>query len=182
MDLARALVASGETSDAVREYEEVVALEPNNAEALVALAKLYSRSGGSRRTASLLERAAELRPEDAAWQIRMGRAREEAGDLASAAETYSALLERAPENDVARGLLAELLFLQGKQDVRWTSCARGSSAILRPTFSSPAWRASSSARARSRRRRQNSKTKRTHLTGWTQSFLESGFHRDSKLW
>ena len=72
--------------------------------------------GSSERTAPLLRRAAELRPDDAAWQTQMGRALEEAGDLAGAAETYRNVLERGPENDVTRGLLAENLFRQGKED------------------------------------------------------------------
>jgi len=71
IDLGRSLAALRRTREAIREYEAAVSLDPGNADTVLALAGLYAKAGDNVESRALLERAAMLRPGDAALAQRL---------------------------------------------------------------------------------------------------------------
>jgi Flp pilus assembly protein TadD len=70
-DLGKSLAASRRIREAIREYEAALSLDPGNADTVQVLAGLYARAGDHAESRALLERAAMLRPGDAALAQRL---------------------------------------------------------------------------------------------------------------
>lgn len=103
-------------SAAERAFEKALEAEPDNEDALVGLAAVYSDRGEPARAADLLKRAAEKTPTAAAL-IRLATAYEEMKDFALAAETLRKALEMNPPDPGAlREKRAEYLINAGQYE------------------------------------------------------------------
>lgn len=106
---AASLAAStGNDELAQRWYAEAVERDPNNPEVLVPAAEFAAAEGDTARAAELLERAVRLKPADVELRLQFAEALESAGRDGDAVAEYRAILEREPENDLARERLTQL--------------------------------------------------------------------------
>lgn len=115
-DAARALDHMGRTGDAVREYENILAVSPNDATALKELGGVLGRAKNYGRAVPLLQKAAEAEPGDLYLRQDLAFAQEQTGDRAGATANYRLILSRAPGSVIARSRLAEILVGQGNTD------------------------------------------------------------------
>lgn len=115
-DLARALDLMGRPTEAMREYQDVLATSPGDATALKELGSLLSRTRNYAQAVPVLQRAAEAEPGDLYLRQDLAFAQEQGGDLAGAAANYRLILVRAPGSVIARTHLAEILVNQGDAD------------------------------------------------------------------
>jgi predicted TPR repeat methyltransferase len=102
---------AGRLRQAEEGYRALLAQSPEDAEALHMLGVLAEQVGQSGDAAALLERAAKLRPADAAIQFNLGHAYQRGGKIDSAVEAFSRSLELEPgridtQIDLALSLLS----------------------------------------------------------------------------
>jgi predicted Zn-dependent protease len=114
LDLAKALDASGQSGPAAQRYQEVLALEPGQQEALEYLGSLYTRREEHQEAARVFRELSTRRPNDVLVTQYLGQALERSGDLEGAVEAYQRVLSRMPQAAVTRGTLAEALYKQGR--------------------------------------------------------------------
>ena len=131
---ARALLRAERLEEAVTAYEGALALRPRDHGLLRELADLHARRGQSDRALAVASQAA-AGTNDLVVQQQLGRAQEASGDLDGAVVTYRGVLARMPQANLTRGLLAEVLYKQGKHDealavFREGLQANGSAALL----------------------------------------------------
>jgi predicted Zn-dependent protease len=112
---AQALETAGQSEAAVAEFEGLLAARPDSGITQEGLGRLYYRRGDYARALPLLEKTAAQTRDPVVIQ-QLAYALEKAGDRDRAAEAYRSVLAAEPGADVARGLLAENLFTQGKKD------------------------------------------------------------------
>lgn len=110
---ARALNRAERLEEAASAYEGALALRPGDQGLARELADVYARRGQTDRALALASQAAS-RTNDLVVQQQFARAQEAAGDMDGAADTYRGILARMPQAHLSRGLLAEVLFKQGK--------------------------------------------------------------------
>lgn len=115
MQYARTLDLAGRPEDAVREYEAVLAREPDSPTAREELGRLLYRSGNYAEAAPHLEQAVANRPEHPVLRQELAYALDQGGRREEAAAAYREVLVRAPDAVIARSLLAENLFGRGEQ-------------------------------------------------------------------
>jgi Flp pilus assembly protein TadD len=106
---------AGQIEAAVTEFQGTLAAQPDNAMSEEGLGRLYARRGDYANALPFLEKTA-ARTRDPVVMQQLGYALEKSGDRDHAVEAYRSVLAQEPRADVARGLLAENLFAQGKQD------------------------------------------------------------------
>lgn len=111
---ARALNRADRLDEAVSAYEGALALRPGDQLLQRELSDLYARRGQTDRALALAGQAAASTNDLVAKQ-QLGRAQEAAGDMDGAEATYRGILSQMPQAHLTRGLLAEVLFKQGKQ-------------------------------------------------------------------
>jgi tetratricopeptide (TPR) repeat protein len=116
LGLAAALNMAGRSQEAVAQYEQVLAQDASEAQALKELGSLLNRLGRFEQAVAHLSRAAELQPTDVVLQQDLAWAQEAGGQLDQAAETYRRVLAAAPQASVSRARLAEVLLKQKKLD------------------------------------------------------------------
>jgi tetratricopeptide (TPR) repeat protein len=97
------------TDEAAAAYEELLKLEPRNAEALAALAEHKLRRGEVEAAEPLIARALALRPREAALHAAAGEAHHRRRRMAEAEAAYRRALELEPLNLFAHVRLSELL-------------------------------------------------------------------------
>ncbi|TWB19007.1 tetratricopeptide repeat protein [Nitrospirillum amazonense] len=132
LTLAKALMASGRTAAAIPQFRAVLARQPDQAEALTALARLLAGRGEAAgpggpgggdpgdkdEAAGLFERAARLVPEDAALALDQGRCLHALGRLDAAAAALARALSLAT-GTIAAGAhitLGRVREAQGQED------------------------------------------------------------------
>ncbi len=112
LDRAAALVAAGEAVEAIRIYDEVLAVDPDNNEALRNRGWILVQAGLLDEGLASIERALELEPRNPDALFFRARALQLRGDVEEAAATYRRFLATpglaGDARDVAEQLLAEL--------------------------------------------------------------------------
>lgn len=122
---ARALDIAGDRTDAVGQYEEVLAGNPDAGIVHEELGRLHYRSGNFEPAALHLERAVEARPNDMVLRQEYGYALDASGDKDGAEAAYRQVVEVAPQAVVSRGLLVEVLYDRGEKDEALTVLQEG---------------------------------------------------------
>ena len=107
-NLGQILEWRGSTAAAIREYREAMRLDPEYAVPYDPLGRLMLLQGQTAEAVRLLTRAVKLRPADPQAQLHLGIARERAGDVSGARESYGRSLELAPSLEEARRALARV--------------------------------------------------------------------------
>lgn len=113
---ARFLSHAGKAEAAARQYEVLVAAEPQNFEAVREAGVAFGEAKDLVKATEYLRRAAALRPDNAEGQRGLGWALEKSGDRAGAIDAYQKAVTLAPALPEARVGLAELLFEQGQKE------------------------------------------------------------------
>jgi len=112
---ARTLELAGHPEEAARQYEALLADNPDSPTVREELGRLLYRSGHYADSAPHLQVAVASRPDDAVLRQELAYALDQGGDREQAATAYREVLERAPDAVIARALLAENLFGRGQQ-------------------------------------------------------------------
>jgi predicted Zn-dependent protease len=113
---ARALDLAGRRADSVREYQAIVASDPQAAVVRLELGRVLFRAGDYAGAAPQLQQALKGRPADLVLQQEYGYALAQAGQQEEATTVYREILRRAPGAVVTRTLLSESLVEQGRRD------------------------------------------------------------------
>ena len=111
--LGDALRGDGNLDDARREYEAVLAADPNRLDANRQLGTLLSASSSPAAALPYLQAAAAGKPDDLEIVQEVGWVQERTGDRDAAAATYRDVIAKFPEADVTRSRLAEVLVKDG---------------------------------------------------------------------
>jgi aspartate beta-hydroxylase len=98
---ARALAQQGKPAEAAALYERILAAAPDHLEALGYLAGRAFEAQDSARSAALLERAAELAPEQPILHQNLGVVRRARGEFAAAIERFDRVIALAPNYALA---------------------------------------------------------------------------------
>jgi tetratricopeptide (TPR) repeat protein len=108
--LARLHKAADNSVDAEKAYQKVLAIEPDNEDALTGLALVYSDLGDNKKAAELLKTLADKNP-SARSLTALAAAYEQMRDYKAAADVLSKLLETDPPNarEVQRNIAQDLL-------------------------------------------------------------------------
>lgn len=107
-----AALNAGDAGDARRQYDVVLGQEPNNRDALLALAALALRDGEEQRAMALYQRLLELDPDDGEAQAGLSGMRR--GDPAGSELELKAVLHRTPGSGPALFALGNLYARQGR--------------------------------------------------------------------
>jgi aspartate beta-hydroxylase len=114
---AQQLLRQGRVAEAEHAFLEILAVSPDNLEALNVAALIALRNGDVPRALDLLGRGARAAPDDPVTQHHLGLAQEAAGNLPAAVAAHRAALQAAPQLYVARLHLGRALEQSGhKQD------------------------------------------------------------------
>jgi tetratricopeptide (TPR) repeat protein len=101
---------------AVEDFDKVLALEPNNVEALISRGDAFSQLGDMGRALADLNRAVALAPQSPVPLLTRGQIESRRGNNAGAASDYEAALKIDPRNADAMINLAAIQSMQGKAD------------------------------------------------------------------
>lgn len=112
---AQSLEIAGQLEAAVAEFEGVYAAQPGSTITREGLARLYFLRGDYAKALPLLQQTV-AETHDLAVMQQVAYALDKTGDRDGAAEAYRRMLAVEPRADVARSLLAENLFVQGRKD------------------------------------------------------------------
>jgi len=110
LDLARSALASGDHSGAASLWQQVLAADPDHAEANFHVANVAREGGDSRAAIAGYERALRSAPGNAAALNNLGLALEAVGEHQRALECYQKILSADPQQADALGNLASALF------------------------------------------------------------------------
>jgi len=115
---SRALIASasGNVEESVRLLDQVLKLEPENANALVAKATALRRAGRLDDAVECLDRAIALKPDHGGALLTRGRILEDRGLLDDALDTYDRLLELGPTDTDAWVAQGNVLLKMGRPE------------------------------------------------------------------
>ena len=116
IERARQLAAAGRSEDALVEYNRVLAVQPEHAEALAFLGLRELALGRPPNAIDYLQRAARSNPGEAQIQLSLGSAYLAAGRLDEARAALARCLELAPRAYVARLQYATVLEQSGAAD------------------------------------------------------------------
>jgi len=103
-------------ADAAEEYNKALAIDPNSANAVAALANLYMRGHQFEKAEAMLRKLAVSRPQDPVVHLQLGRVMAAAGKDAEATTEFEAALKIAPSDADATRELAGLYLKAGKYD------------------------------------------------------------------
>jgi len=112
--LARFLYVAGRTDESLREYEVLIADQPQDVSAAREYATILSQAGQFARAADALRRLTQAQPQNSNLQTELAYALERAGDTRAASDAYRAALSADPANANALARLADLLGAQGE--------------------------------------------------------------------
>jgi tetratricopeptide (TPR) repeat protein len=101
---------------AIEDFDKVLALEPDNVEALISRGDAFSQLGDMGRAMVDLNRAVALAPQSAVPLLSRGQAESRRGNNAGAERDYEAALKIDPRNADAMINLAAIQSMQGKSD------------------------------------------------------------------
>ncbi len=97
--------------EAIREFEQAVAADPENAEYAAALGNALNDAGGAanlRRAATLLQKASQKNPENATYRHDLGITLQQLGDLDGARRQFLATLDLNPRHSPSYSGLSQL--------------------------------------------------------------------------
>jgi tetratricopeptide (TPR) repeat protein len=115
--LAQVYETLGNDKEALRYYEQALALAPESPGVRERIGTLLLKGNDYAKAVPHLEAASRARPGDPALQQDLAYALEMSGEPARAIEVYREILATAPASaELARTRLAELLFKEGKRD------------------------------------------------------------------
>src|SRR5262245_40618849 len=103
---AQRLLREGRVEDAERLYERVLGETPENGEALNVVALGPLRSGDPQRAKSLLTRATQVNPADAASWHHLGSVQDALDDFAGAQSAFAEAVRLDPSSFLSRANLA----------------------------------------------------------------------------
>lgn len=115
-DLARAFDKMGRNDEAARMYARGLELSPNDGNMLREISSLYTRTGHPEAAVPYLRRLSGGSSGDLVAQQELAVALEKAGDHEGAKQAYQDILQKFPQAAITRGLLAEILINEGKND------------------------------------------------------------------
>ncbi len=101
-------------ADAQKAFEKAVALDSSMVEAYTSLARIVSGAGEHQRAIELLQRAIELRPDDARAHFNLGVAFVNSGDYRRAAQAYERVIEINPTHTRAHLYLSDIYAKLGR--------------------------------------------------------------------
>jgi tetratricopeptide (TPR) repeat protein len=101
---------------AIEDFDKVLALQPENVDALIARGNAYSQLGDNGRALTDLDRAIQLAPDNAQAYVVRGLANNRRGQRQLAMQDYDTALQRAPRYPQALANRAALLSEDGKYD------------------------------------------------------------------
>ena len=101
---------------AIEDFDKVLALQPDNVDALIARGNAYSQLGDNGRALADLDRAISLAPDNAQAYVIRGLANNRRGQRQLAMQDYETALRRAPRYPQALANRAALLSEDGKYD------------------------------------------------------------------
>ena len=101
---------------AVEDFDKVLALQPENVDALIARGNAYSQLGDNGRALADLDRAVQLAPDNAQAYVIRGLANNRRGQKQLAMQDYQTALKYAPRYPQALANRAALLSQEGKYD------------------------------------------------------------------
>ena len=116
MQYARSLDVAGRSAEAAKEYETLLAKNPDALTVQEDLGRLLFRTGEYARAAAHLQAAVARRPDDPVLRQELAYSLDQGGDKAAATQAYRRVLEQAPGAVFTRGLLSENLFEQGQRE------------------------------------------------------------------
>src|SRR5262249_42426149 len=96
--LGRLYAAGNDNANSEKTYNAVLAMEPDNEEALTGLAMLYGNMGDTAKAIEKLKAATEKSPNERSLMI-LAKAYEEQKDYKSAAEALKKAMELQPDNE-----------------------------------------------------------------------------------
>jgi tetratricopeptide (TPR) repeat protein len=101
---------------AIEDFDKVLAIEPDNLEALISRGDAFSQLGDMGRAMADLNRAVSLAPENATILIARGQVESRRGNFGGAGRDYAAALKSEPDNSDAMVNLAAIESWQGKTE------------------------------------------------------------------
>ena len=113
---AQRLADAGRNEEAARAYEQLLASSPGDPAAQEGLGRMQYRLGNYAAAAPLLQRAVGARSDDPVLTQELGYALQATGDTKGAIEAYNKVLALVPSAEIARGLLAQLIYEQGSPE------------------------------------------------------------------
>jgi tetratricopeptide (TPR) repeat protein len=114
--LAGSVLERQHPADAEKEYQQVLAITPNSADALTALTNLYMRQRRFPEAETLLRKIVAIHPNDSSAHLQLGRMLAISGKNEAAAAELEIGLKLDPADSKARRDLADLYAEMGKYD------------------------------------------------------------------
>lgn len=108
LERAQTQYQARQVTAAKREVERILAVAPDNADALVLLSNILVEEGEIDEALAPVRRAILVDPEHAGAQLTMGVIRQERGNLSGALDAYSRYLEAEPEGKYAESIKKEV--------------------------------------------------------------------------
>lgn len=108
--------SQGQGEKALESYKKALASEPNNAGALVSMARYYDRKGDSKQAIEYFQKAATTNPNDASVHNDLGLAYSKAGNTAAARDSLNKAISLNGKEVRYRNNLATLLVENGQAD------------------------------------------------------------------
>ncbi|MGB0571972.1 MAG: tetratricopeptide repeat protein [Alphaproteobacteria bacterium] len=113
---ARQRHRDGALDDAARLYDSVLAIDPENTEALHLKGVLLAQSGAPQEALGFLEKAVGLAPNDGRILGNLAKLRLDLGDVAGAVADYETARQQSPDDTVIEFNLAGALAMAGRMD------------------------------------------------------------------
>jgi len=116
--LSRALIASasGNYTQALRLFDDILEVEPGNVNALIGKAVAYRRSGKALGAINCLDLVLGIQPGNVAALLNRGRILESEGDLEGALEAFDSLVSLSSLDDEAWAAQGDVLSKMGRDD------------------------------------------------------------------
>lgn len=108
--------SQGQNDKALESYKKAIDAEPNNAGALVSMARFYDRKGDSKQAIQYFQKAATANPNDASVHNDLGLAYSKAGNAAAARDSLTKAVSLEAKDVRYRNNLATLLVENGQAD------------------------------------------------------------------
>jgi tetratricopeptide (TPR) repeat protein len=93
LDVADGYISSGDYSSAIKSYNEIIALAPENDEAWLMLGSLYGESGNTDKAIEHIEKALTINPDNGNAHLVLGQIKNALGDNVAAAKAFDRALQ-----------------------------------------------------------------------------------------
>jgi arylsulfatase A-like enzyme/Flp pilus assembly protein TadD len=116
LDRARLLGARGKPKEAIALYREIIAEQPQIAEARMGLARLLSQTRQHDEAEATLRQALELQPSSTVIRVALSNTLASVGRLPEALDLMQTILAQVPGDDTARNGILRLMIEMGKME------------------------------------------------------------------